>query len=156
MKKTLFYFLIIATLTGCSKKDDNNSDTTPQPQPTWLFKADVNGVTMNADSATAIWTYSVTGLGSLSRVLDVIGWNQSKIIDAGFGDTSHSTVPEVANYPWALVGIDDMVNPTDDDYWTTASFAITACDTVNQKVSDRKSTRLNSSHGGISRMPSSA
>ena len=44
----------------------------------------------------------------------------------------------------------------DYDVWNSLAVAIIVCHVRNMQVRDRKSTRLNSSHSGESRMPSSA
>ena len=47
-------------------------------------------------------------------------------------------------------------NSIEDYYWTTVDSKIMNGCIINEKCVDRKSTRLNSSHLDLSRMPSSA
>ncbi len=148
-KNAIKLFIVFLTaLTSCKKSSNDDNDNTPQPtQPTqnWWFKADVDGITLSADSAKGYLIIDSTGSlfpsPALKRMFMIDGYFQNKFISPFFGDSLLSENllgPSVDSSIIHFPGLDyqDWNSPSGQDYnWITAYFEVTNADTVNKSVS---------------------
>jgi coproporphyrinogen III oxidase len=87
------------------------------------------------------------------KVIEKGGVNFSHVFGAGLPPSASAHRPELAGRRWRAIGVSVVMHPR-NPYAPTSHMNVRFF--VAEKDGDRKSTRLNSSHRYISRMPSSA